>query len=840
MDAANRTVKSVTHSWIPSRLVVGLLATAIGACGGGGGSTDSTPPSVPQGLAANGNSTSEIHLSWQASTDSGTGVAGYRVYRDGASAPIATVTGTTFTDGNLTPSTTYTYSLRAFDGATPPNESTASPPISASTSPASGLDGRPANATCLAGDPPSSSTELAVERAFPNLPTFASPVAAVQAPGDASTWYVVEQQGRIRAFANQASVSTRRTFLDIASRVAFLRTGGELGLLGMAFHPDYPEDPRVFVTYTHDEGGLEVRLSQFRTNDGGRTLDPNSELVMLTVPKPSENHNGGNVAFGPDRRLYVAFGDGGSSGDPWGEIGNGQNLHTLLGKMLRLNVDGTSESVPYHIPSANPFSDKPPCRDGTGTDNCPEIHAYGFRNPWRWSFDRDNGELWVGDVGQNTLEEIDRVTRGGNYGWRCFEATRSFNATCGPNAGSSLPPVAQYGRTAGRSVTGGYVYRGSDLPTLAGRYVFADFISGLLWHIPRTTEPTLEVQASDAIETGLSISAFGEGVDGELLIVNYAGTLHRLKVAGAGTGSVPVQLTESGCLLPGDPQKPATGLVPYAPNVPAWNDGAIAERYLALPDGTSMNVGADGDLEVPAGSVLMQHLRLGERLVETRLLMRHSSGEWAGYTYEWNDAGTRATRVVGGETKTIGGQTWQFPSEGQCLGCHRSAAGRALGLELAQLNGSVLYPATARTANQIVTLNAIGMLSPAVTSPPSSLPAMPAPNASGAALNDRARAYLHTNCSHCHRPDGGTPVAIDLRYATALASMGICNATPQAGDLGLTSARIVAPGAPERSVLLARMNRRDGEAMPPLGSDVVDTAGVELIRSWIDALPGCM
>jgi uncharacterized repeat protein (TIGR03806 family) len=252
-----------------------------------------------------------------------------------------------------------------------------------------------------------------------------------------------------------------------------------------------------------------------------------------------------------------------------------------------------------------------------------------------------------------------------------------------------------------------------------------------------------------------------------------------------------------------------------------------------------MSVLADGDFELPVGSVLMKHFRLGGRLVETRLFMRHTDGEWAGYTYEWNAQGTDANRVIGGKTVTIVGQSWVLPSEAQCLACHTAAAGRSLGLEIAQLNGNLLYPQTGRTANQVVTLNAVQMFDPPETRAPSAMPALPDPYGVSGSLAERARAYLHTNCAQCHRPNGGTPTNLDLRYTTTLAATNACNAIPQAGDLGLANARIIAAGDATRSVLVARMDRRDALAMPPLASTVVDTAGVNLLRSWINSLTSC-
>ncbi|MFO1407420.1 MAG: PQQ-dependent sugar dehydrogenase [Steroidobacteraceae bacterium] len=784
-------------------------------------------------------SATQITVSWQASTDSGSGVAGYRVYRDGGATPVASVSVTTYTDTALSPSTQYRYAVRAYDRANPANESATSAEATATTdavAAASGLDTRPDNTTCVAGERPSQSVALATQRAFPSLPFLASPVLAVQAPGNGSRWFVVEQAGVVRAFANQASVSNLQVFIDITGRVT---TGGERGLLGMAFHPNFPTDPRVYLSYTTGGANLVSRISEFRTIDGGATLDPSSEKVILTVNQPAENHNGGNIAFGPDGFLYVGFGDGGSGGDPWGSIGNGQNLQTLLGKMLRIDIGGTTGSVPYRIPAGNPYAANPLCSAGTGTQSCPEIYAYGFRNPWRWSFDRGSGELWVGDVGQGNIEEVDRVVAGGNYGWRCFEGTNPYNSTCGPNAGASLPPIAQYDHTVGQAITGGYVYRGSAIPALVGRYVFGDWASGRVWQIPRDTTPTLTV--TTGFDSGIGASSFGEGADGELYLVDYyGGQLYKLiPAAGTGGGTIASQLSATGCVLPNDATQPATGLIPYAPNAPFWSDGAVKDRYLALPNGATLSVDAAGDVQFPNGTVLMKNFTLAGRRVETRLLMRHTDGEWAGYTYEWNAQGTDATRVVGGKTATVNGQTWVFPSETQCLACHTAAAGRNLGLEIAQLNGDLLYPQTGRTANQVTTLDAIGLFSPPIATPPASLPAYRNPYGTAGTLTERARAWLHTNCAQCHRPGGGTPVNLDLRYDTALSATNTCNAVPQAGDLGIANARIIATGDAARSVLVARANRRDANAMPPLGSTVVDTAGVALLTNWVNSLTSC-
>ena len=368
---------------------------------------------------------------------------------------------------------------------------------------------------------------LTLQRVFARLPAFSAPVALLQAPNDASRWFVVQQGGRVLVFPNDSMTAASAVFADISGRVAFR---GEAGLLGMAFHPRFPADPRVVLFYSRDEPGVGLvsRLSEFSADAAGLSLDPASERVLVTIRKPEENHNGGGIAFGPDGFLYAGIGDGGGGNDQHGAIGNAQSATTLLGKMLRIDVLGLSRTDPYGIPPGNPFAGNAPCGSGRpqgDTQACPEIFALGLRNPWRWSFDRLTGQLWVGDVGQNALEEVNRVELGGNYGWRCFEGTRVTGLECG-SPPQPLAPVAEYGRGVGSSVTGGHVYRGAAFPALAGRYVFGDFVSGRIFNIDAATQPTLAM--STGFASGLNISSFAEGIDGELYVVHYGGELYRI------------------------------------------------------------------------------------------------------------------------------------------------------------------------------------------------------------------------------------------------------------------------------------------------------------------------
>jgi glucose/arabinose dehydrogenase len=351
---------------------------------------------------------------------------------------------------------------------------------------------------------------LSLERAFPRL-TFRRPVALLQAPGDPSRWFAVEKGGKVWAFSNEAEASERQPFIDVSERTE--SQPSEAGLLGLAFHPDFARNGTVFLSYTAPGTGgaaLVSRISKFLSRDGGRTLDPESEVLVLSLEQPYANHNGGQISFGPDGFLYAGYGDGGSGGDPQG---HGQNRATLLGTMLRLDVD---RGVPYAIPPDNPFA------SGGGR---PEIFAWGLRNPWRWSFDRETQELWVGDVGQNAWEEVDRVRRGGNYGWNVREGAHCFRAARCDTEGL-LDPVAEYGRREGQSITGGYVYRGKAIPALRGTYVYGDYVSGRIWGFPASHE---RPKPKLLVESRLNISSFAEDHGGELFVLDYSGGgVHRL------------------------------------------------------------------------------------------------------------------------------------------------------------------------------------------------------------------------------------------------------------------------------------------------------------------------
>ena len=330
-----------------------------------------------------------------------------------------------------------------------------------------------------------------------------SPVDITHAGDGTGRIFVVEKPGRIK-IVRDGKVEAE-SFLDIEQRVR--SSGSEQGLLGLTFHPEFSGNGRFFVNYTDLDGDTVV--SEFGLTDNPDRADPGSERVLIKIDQPATNHNGGQVKFGPDGYLYIGMGDGGSAGDP---EGNAQNLDVLLGKMLRLDVDGEK---PYAIPADNPFKD----RDGAR----PEIWAYGLRNPWRFSFDSETGDMYIGDVGQNLWEEIDfqpHSSGGGeNYGWDYTEGSHEFEMPRGYDTSGITFPVFEYGRDDGCSVTGGYVYRGEEFPALAGTYLFADFCTGKLWGLRKKDGGDWEW--SMLKDTDIQPSSFGEGPDGSVYILDF-------------------------------------------------------------------------------------------------------------------------------------------------------------------------------------------------------------------------------------------------------------------------------------------------------------------------------
>ncbi len=348
-----------------------------------------------------------------------------------------------------------------------------------------------------------------------------APVQVTSAPDGSGRLFIVEQGGKVLIVKNGALLAT--PFIDIHERLA---TGGERGLLGIAFHPSYKTNGKFYLYFTR-KGDGDVAINEYRVSSNPDVATHGAIRRIITIDEPYANHNGGHMAFGPDGYLYIGTGDGGSAGDPGNRA---QNLDLLLGKMLRININGRLGARQYRIPASNPYVGKP------GRN---EIWSRGLRNPWGWSFDRVTGDLWIGDVGQGRYEEIDRsvassrstsLGRGVNYGWRIMEGRHCFRPASGCRTTGLKMPVVEYSHSEGCSVIGGYVYRGTAVPALAGRYVFGDLCSGTIWTISRTA--AVPATKSTLLTTSMQISGFGEDGAGELYVLDLAGgTLYRFDAA---------------------------------------------------------------------------------------------------------------------------------------------------------------------------------------------------------------------------------------------------------------------------------------------------------------------
>jgi glucose/arabinose dehydrogenase len=552
-----------------------------------------------------------------------------------------------------------------------------------------------------------------VQRAFPAL-EIVCPMAIAHEPGSDRLWIIHQAyawggKGRIVRIKDDPAVDSAETLLDIDG-IAY----------GVAFHPDFARNGHFFVGYNGPYNGKPkyTRVSRYTLErQAPFQVVPGSEKRIIEWR--SDGHNGGDLAFGKDGMLYLSSGDGTSDSDT--DLA-GQDLTRLLAKVLRLDVDHPDPGKEYSVPKDNPFVGQADVR--------PETWAYGFRNPWRLHADRQTGDIWVGNNGQDLWEQIYLVERGRNYGWSVVEGTHPFypGRKQGPQPLSK--PIAEHPHSEARSMTGGLVYRGKQFPELHGAYLYGDWSTGKIWGIRH--EKGKVTWHQELASTTMQITGFGLDSRGELLIADHGGNalfrLERTPVQ-ANPPMFPRRLSETGLFLSVKENKPHPGLIPYSVNAPLWSDGADKERFLALPGFTTgIEFGTNRGWNFSDGAVLVKTFSLplsagkGQpaqpRRVETRLLTRQQ-GQWAGYSYLWNDDQTEAELVpVEGRDRVFevhdpaaeGGlrkQTWHYPSRVECMVCHSRAANWVLGLTELQMNRAHAYPGG--PANQLRTLEHLGI-----------------------------------------------------------------------------------------------------------------------------------
>jgi glucose/arabinose dehydrogenase/mono/diheme cytochrome c family protein len=721
------------------------------------------------------------------------------------------------------------------------------------------------------------------EVAFPGL-TFDDPVALVPVP-HTNQIFVSEREGRIYSFDNQPEVSTKTLVLDLT---AVNQGEGDCGLLGIAFHPQFGDPGSrdhdyVYLHYSFAEEpvvgirpprtkSLRSRLSRFSVDRDSLTILRDSELVLINQRDDNVNHQGGAMFFHPrDRFLYLTVGDEGDCA-----LGNCQRIDKdLFSGVLRIDVDmrggAVSHPIPrqpeagttanYFIPNDNPFVGKSGVLE--------EFYAVGLRSPHRMTYDATDDLAWIGDVGEATREEIDLLKRGGNYQWPAFEGFRRVPIgeqraklpLPDPAPGVWSDPVLDFPHDEVGAVIGGYVYRGARLPTLRGRYVFGDYMTGSIWSFSyrRAGADVFPVDLDLLVTTQFTsasggISSFGIDAQDELyfLTVGDAAKIHRLAptqpfVNAPKLLSELVQKARQGAAPAGSKQYDVHG---YEVQNPLWSDGARKQRWLALPRGRKVQFAMDGPWRFPEGTVLVKHfdIALDERRpawvipLETRFLVAGRDGTYYGLTYKWTEQGDDAEPVLERKTRDlrlidsrgdVRRQRYEFPGPNDCMVCHNANAGHVLGVRTEQMN----RPASASGDNQLATWSSAGVFTEALAADALAV----APRLANLAddqksLEDRVRSYWASNCSMCHGVDRTIRSTWDARYATPLASQRVINVEPS--ELGAGGAAIVVPGDPKRSTIFRRSStadRRKG-AMPPLGHRRVDADYVHVLERWIESL----
>ncbi len=721
------------------------------------------------------------------------------------------------------------------------------------------------------------------EPAFPKLPAFEEPLDLAAAPGS-NRLFVAGRWGKIWSFVNRPDVD--RADLALEFKGARDSKGMPMRQIIYAFtlHPRFQDNGYIYVTWipNPEKEGLPKgsRVSRFTVKGEPPVIDRASEKVIFEWP--NGGHNGGCLKFGRDGYLYIVTGDGSGIAD---EFNIGQDLSSVFAKMLRIDVDHPAGGKAYSVPKDNPFLTVKGAR--------PEVYAYGLRQLWRFNFDRKTGDCWGGEVGQDLWEMIYHIKKGGNYGWSVKEGTHDFRPERKKGPTDILPPIVEHSHTDFRSITGGFVYRGKRLPELAGRYIYGDFDTGRVWAFkPVEIVSTFNEQGPDGkirpvkhrwykqidhrelARTTYRIVGWGEDAAGEIYFLDFTGGgIHRLVKATRKDDSArfPRKLSQTGLFASTKDHTVAPGVIPYSVNAQLWSDGAAKERFIAIPGAGRIGFdeivypqpppGAPAGWRFPDGTVLVKTFAMdmergnpkSRKRLETRILhfqkfpgtQEYGDQYWRGYTYVWNDDQTdadlldargadRLLKIKAGDKVVT--QNYRFPSRAECTMCHTNAAKFALGVNTLQMNRDHDYGGV--VANQLATLEHIGLFTHKLPAPPEKLPKLADYTDPGQAAAVRARAYLHSNCAHCHTKWGGGNAEFKLLATLPLKELGIVNTRPAHGSFGLTDGRLLVPGHPERSLIYHRMNLTGLGRMPHIGSRVVDGLGCKLVHDWIEQLPG--
>ncbi|MCI4670298.1 MAG: PQQ-dependent sugar dehydrogenase [Bacteroidia bacterium] len=731
------------------------------------------------------------------------------------------------------------------------------------------------------------SDEVIYEPAFPNL-TFNSPLTWTMHPSQ-DTVFVGQRDGVIYWFEKDNQTTTKNLFLDLSAQVGVVWDGG---FLGMAMHPNFgkagAQGRNYFYVYysspdingRNDSPGPQpcpensvfdgsyLYLSRFEVQEGTLNVMPNSQLDMIKIRLYNTTHRGGGLLFGLDGLLYLTIGD-------QAQHRTAQTMdNNLDGGVLRLDVDMDASrshaptylmpkdvrspdevsGVGYWIPNDNPF---------VGVANTfEEYYTLGHRNPHRMTMDPVTGLMYIGEIGSSKHEEINVVRKGKNYGWPVWEATASHNVctnTLNPLEPNHELPLTYWPRSEANSITGGYVYRGSKIQSLYGKYLAADYGNGEeVWSIDTQTgtyELLFAFQPNNII-------SFGQDHEGEVYLLKQGNntTLYTLSTPSSGQPSLPATLSQTGAFTNLTSMTPAPGLVPYDMIESFWSDNALKKRWMVVPnDGIydtpaeQISFSEEGEWDAPSGTVFIKHFELPvddtnptiTKRLETRFTIIDENGNPYGLTYKWRADLSDADLLEGSLDEWLSIQTatgtrdqiWHYPSRSECLTCHNEAVNGILGPKTRYLNKDFTYPSTGISSNQLVTLSHLGILDEIISEADAAtfLTSVAQDDAS-ASLEDKARSYLDLNCGYCHRPGTGNRAIFDARLSTPLAySNFFTNLLNE--SLGIPNEHIIKKGDTAASVLYKRIHSTDPSIMmPPLAKNEIDEEGSAMIAEWILSL----
>ena len=721
--------------------------------------------------------------------------------------------------------------------------------------------------------------------AFPNI-RFDSPLT-FNAISDQNKIVVGQRDGKIYWFDNDRNTLNKNLLADLSNEVGVVWDGG---FLGLAIHPDFgvsgsnyfyvfytTEDssssdyPDFYTTLgcdTEEYWGNFLVLERFEVNPVTLTLVNGSRKTLLKLRMYGTTHRGGGLQFGNDGFLYL------TTGDQTARVKSQDIVYNLDGGVLRLDVDKDSSKshapirkiqdfgypeeasgLEYWIPNDNPF----PSQNGSSFE---EYYTIGHRNPHRMTKDKETGIFYIGEIGENTHEEINVLSKGKNYGWPVYEGDEP-----GPNCGIAMynnmahePPLVSFPRAAANAIIGGFVYRGTEIPSLYGKYICADYGSGEeIWSVDiQTGNYTLLGNFTPA-----DIISFGEDMNGNMYLLKQGENvnLYTLLPSTISYDSFPQKLSETGVFQDLQTLSVSEGLIPYDLIDPSWSDGALKKRWMAIPNDGSHNTSSekirfseDGDWDFPIGTVLIEHFDLPiddanralTKKIETRFSIKGQDGKFYFITYNWNDQQTDAILQTNAADEQVaittqsGGtryQNWHYPSNTECIACHNTVSKGSLGPRTRYLNSDFTYNKTNITANQLVTLSHLGILDRTITDTDT-------PNFltyksiydTNATIDDKARSYLDLNCGYCHRPGTGNRAEFDLRLLNNLNETRLLTAgtlTP----LGIEGEKIIVPGDAEKSILYHRINSIEPSIMmPPMAKGLIDDDAVALIHEWIGQL----